>query len=351
MTVQESVREPVYADATLSDFASVLLGTKHGSRAQQVRGDKTVNISSSSYASSANHNLSSLLSQIQDDRPAYAGTAKRDSFFGRTNNVDVNHITPQETELQGSNVIPDSGDETGQVAGSNMSISTKKVDIGIWFLILLMLSVAVLSVAMLIRLESRTSGIEESLNSYDASLQDSMETMTHNEELSQRIRNTSATLQSIQDDLQKIKKGYEALDGKYTESMANSDISQQGSMDVIKDSVGDLKQEIMALKSELQEVRNKSIAIAGDDKTAVDTVADNGLTVHLASLTNKDKAEQVVEQLNEENLYPFIQTVVVKGKQMYRLSVSGFINREQAEAFVREAGVKYGMKDGWIRKS
>lgn len=337
-------------DTTLSDFSAVLLSAGNKDPNQSFTGEKTVNISSNNYASSANNNLSSLLSQIQDDGPAYSKQARRDGFSDRTKNAIEDRVILSQPEMHVENTAPDPHNLDPENGSKKQGGPDAKINAGIWLLYSLMLFVAILSVFMLIRLESRTSGLEESLNAYDADLQETIMSQD-SEELSLSIKMTNNELQAIQRDLQQIKTDYGVLDEKYNRSVVDSDISQMEKMDVIQDSVGAIRHEILALKSELQTVRNRYLASSGAGNSAPATAADNHLTVHLASLTDKAKAEQVVEQLNEEKLYPYIQTVVVHGQQVYRLSVSGFSNRKEAEEFVREADEKYGMKDGWIRQS
>ena len=71
----------------------------------------------------------------------------------------------------------------------------------------------------------------------------------------------------------------------------------------------------------------------------------------LASLTNKFKAEKIIEQLRSVGLSPTLQEANIRGKHVYRLSVEGFASRAEAESFIRKASDKYDMKGGWVRRS
>ena len=338
-----SLQGSIYSETTLSDFSTALLRASNKDQNLQFTEDRSVNIS-------PNRNLSSLLSQIQDDGPAYAGngSVKRDKFFNRKKTNNSASTSQQLTGLN-SNValsVPSNGLQQDRRA--NTAIVKTKSNASTWLLFLLMLCVAVSSAFTLLKLDLRTSELEESLNLYDASLQDSTVSQTQSENLSFSITNTSDTLQSIQQELQLIKTDYEALDEKYTKSIENR-VSPQVN-ESVSDTVGELKYEILALKSELQTVKNK-LVITGEDENLIDTaVVSSGLIVNLASLTNKNKVEEIVEQLQQAGLSPLIQQAVVKGIHVYRLSVSGFLNRDEAESFIRKAGEEYGMKDGWIRK-
>ena len=369
-------QEAIYSDTTLSDFSAALLRANKDQNSH-FRGDKSVDISLNDYASPANRNLSSLLSQIQDDGPANTDQVKRDSFFNRTRNNNKNApYAKQGAVLNGDNILPvsssklpqgrrsrddDTRDNKSRSVKTRAGISEAITTIGSWVLVLLVLSVAVLSALTMFKLDSRTSELEESLNSYDASLQDSLMSQSENENLSLSITNTKETLQSLQQQLQHIKTDYEVLDAKYAESMAGRGPTQTNKALSTQDSVGDLKNAILALKSELQTVKKKLLTTHKDkpskDKTNKEnkvinkSVASNGLTVTLASLTNKTKVEKVAEQLQDAGMFPLIQQAVVKGNRVYRLSVSGFLNRDEAESFIRKAGKQYGLKDGWISKS
>lgn len=342
----------INSHTTLSDFSTALLRANNKDHNSQFKGDKSVNILFNDYASPANSNLSSLLSQIQDDGPAYTDSVRQDSFFNRTKSNDHKVSgKPRSKKLDGDNAFPGSSAELPQDRAQSTDIAETKTSVGAWILFLLMLTVGILSVLTLFKLDLRTSELEETINSYDGSLQDSIVSQTQSKDLSLSITNTNEKLQSIQQDLQHIKNDYKVLDEKYTGSMVNRVSPQADEVVIIEDSVDVLRHEILALKSELQTVKNKLITINKNRKLSDKTVLSSGLTVNLASLTNKDKAEKVVEQLQDTGLFPFIQPLVVKGRQIYRLSVNGFSSREEAELFIQRAGEQYGLKDGWISQS
>ena len=345
-----SIRESNYSDRTLSHFSTALLKANDAALLKengkdknlQYKGDGTVN-------TSPNSNLSNLLSQIQDDGPARTDSVKRNNFFNQAKNNDTASVSQQETGLNSADVLPVFSSELRQGGRTNSDISEKKINTSIWFLSLLILSIAALLALALFKIDLRTSELEESLISYDASLQDSLVSQAQSENVSLSITNINETLQSIRRELQLIETEYEVLDERYTESIANGVAPQRDEVASIKDNVAALTHEIVVLKSQLQTESNDLKTI---DKSSADkVVASGGLTVNLASLSNKDKAEKVVKQLHAAGLSPVIQQAVVKGKHVYRLSVRGFSNRDEAELFIRKAGEQYGMKDGWIRKS
>lgn len=344
------------SSATLSDFSAALLRAGSKDQNRRYKGDQTVNISSGNYTSGANQNLSNLLSQIQDDGPAYTESIKRESLFNRTRAYEEQ--SSQQASAPVSNTsMPNAADvplpETRNVhvrAAGKPGAATGQGTVK-WILFSVLTGVVIVSGGLLYKLDLRTSELEASLDSSGVSVQGSVISREQSEELLASLQSTSETLRSIQTDLQNIKTEYKVLDEKVTVSMANEGESQNNGLMSIRDSVGELKREILALKTDLQTVKSELLESNAAAKSAGNTVTHSGLTVHLASLTNKNKAEEVVDRLHKADLNPFIQTVVVKGKQVYRLSVSGFSTRNEAEAFIDEAGQKYGMKGGWIRES
>lgn len=344
-----ALQDSISSDTTLSDFSAVLLKTGNNDQNKHDKGDKAMNISARNYASPENQNLSSLLSQIQDDGPAYNDSVKRNSFNNWKKNNDL--LTGQGKTGLNSNHNIETSAEPNTPNSSNTDVSEIKTGTGTWLLFLLILSVSILSGATLVRLDMRTSELEESLSIYDTGLQESILSQNQASDLSRSIEDTNAALQSIQQEIESIKAEQEVIDDGYTEPEVNRISLQTDEVELLQDRVGVLRHEILVLKSELLAVKNKFISKNSDKNSTYTAGASKDLTVHLASLTNKSKAEKIVERLHEVDLFPFIQTVVVNGKQVYRLSVSGFSNRNQAEAFIHEAGEKYGLKDGWIRES
>ena len=120
---------------------------------------------------------------------------------------------------------------------------------------------------------------------------------------------------------------------------------------VEKNNVSDLENEILLLKEELATLKNKQNTFKENTGPATKTTDNNTLTVNLASLTNKVKAEELVKKLSTTGLIPSIENAVVNDQRVYRISVSGFADLAAARLFIRTADKQYGMKDSWLRKS
>lgn len=319
-------------------------------------GDKLMNTSTDNYNTTANHNLSSLLSQIQDNGPAHSaptGQKKARGFVAKENiRSGTTGIQQQIDEQYTNDKVSISSHKPQQqppFLQSNADKTKKEISPGIWLQLLLLLISAALLASTLFRLDAQTNNFEDSLSVVDEKIQQSVNFQKQHS--SPGASKISATLQAVQKELQLIKTDYSALDKKYVELSQNNtavDVQQGASA---QDDISIFKYEILSLKSELQAVKNKLKITNIDKGSDTEKTASNGLTITLASLTNKNKAEQIVQQLYAEGLLPTIKQAVVNGERVYRLSVSGFYDRNEAESFIRKADKKYGMKDSRIRKS
>jgi SPOR domain len=293
------------------------------------------------FNSSVNRNLSSLLSQIQDDGPAYADAMKQSN----PDNVATNNNAKTDAAYVGAHKQQD--------AAVKPAISKKEISPGVWLQLLLLLISAALLVSTLFRLDAQTSDLEKSLSDYDEQIQESID--FQNEQVPAGTTKIKKTLQALQKDLKLIKTDYSALDKKYVEMAANTAVPQTvqatQAAALVQDNIRLYEDEISALKSELKTVRNELSTINQGDYSIKQMVANNGLIVSLASFTSKYNAEKIAKQLHADGLVPAIKQAVVRGERVYRLSVSGFLNRNEAETFIRKAGTEYGMTDGRIRKS
>jgi len=301
----------------------------------QLIGGMPVTTSFNNYNSAVNHNLSSLLSQIQDDGPAYADAMRHSN----PDNVATNNNAKADATHGAAH--------KEQYAASKPAISKKEISPGVWLQLLLLLISAALLVSTLFRLDAQTSELEKSLSDYDEQIQESID--LQNEQVPAGTTKINKKLQALQKDLQLIKTDYSALDKKYGEMAANTAVPQAAPL--VQDNIHLYEDEIAVLKSELKTVRSELNTINKSNHSTKEMVANNGVIVNLASFTSKYNAEKIAKQLHADGLAPAIKQAVVRGERVYRLSVSGFLNRNEAETFIRKAGVQYGMADGRIRKS
>ncbi len=57
----------------------------------------------------------------------------------------------------------------------------------------------------------------------------------------------------------------------------------------------------------------------------------------------------MLKKLDVAGLSPSLEKAVVRGKPVYRISVSGFTDLDEAKLFVQNAADKYGVKGSKIR--
>lgn len=319
-----------------------------------------MNMTADSYNAIANHNLSSVLSQIQDNGPAYAESARQKNSRNSSRKGSANYNSASskqaDDELYGDDTISISSNgaqEKSQHRPANSAQTKKEISPAIWLQLLLLLISAALLASTLFKLDAQSNDIENSLSVYDETIDEKIQESVDLKKSKSPDGTTKIkeTLLALQNELQTMKADYSALDKKYVTLAQNKASTKTMNSTSLQDDVSVFKNDILSLKSELQTVKNKLKTINPEKNSAAKKMVGNGLTVTLASLTNKNKAEKIVEQLYAEGLLPNIQQAIVRGERVYRLSVSGFLNRDEAESFIRKADEKYGMKDSRIRKS
>lgn len=332
-----------YNNATLSDFSTTLLNFSTEDE------DAIVNISSRNHTPRDNCNLSSVLSQIQDDGPAYDKTSQRGNLFSRNTNSDDKSRAGLDNK-QGKNINNNASAESLASSLSKPGL-TRASNNSAWFQMFLILLISVAAALTLFNINLRTSDLESALSGYDTDLQNGNVSKSKN--LLPEINKINEVLKSVQQGMQLIKTDHSVLDKKYNATIENNISMKTGEVVSIKDNVNVLESEILALKEELYTVKgrleieelNKNI------KPKKKASVKKGVTVNLASLTNEAKAEALVKDIYATGLLPAIQKAVVRDMQVFRISVSGFSGVEEAEMFIRNAGEQYGLKDGRIRKS
>ena len=316
-----------------------------------------------------NKNISSVLSQIQDEGPAYSDSQRQDNLINlrsdksnktpdRQNNEAFNNEVKQPglAATLRSNSMQNRDRDTydkATVAGLNINKTT-------WIQLSLILFIALAIALFLFRLDARTDQLEVSLNSYGDDVLDSID--SYSSELSPGFRSIKKTLTEVKQELEHIKAN--SVSKSKLESPIVSEQSEQPS---ISDNIGIMDDEILALKNELKITQdklkalntdktmagnpgvNRKVAVAnGSDTTAISTT---GWVVNLASFTNIDKTEKALEPLYAAGLSPLIQQANVNGKRIYRLIIDGFASQADAKLFVRRADDEFGLQGGWIRKS
>jgi len=296
------------------------------------------NIAATESSDSSNYNISSLLSQIQDDGPAYTENKKPDNL------VQLKSDTKKTSSENRAEVLPGNDlhyKETILSPGNR--VNNVKNGVKIWGLFSLALFMIIGVVFVIYELDDRTNKIESLLNDYNSDIEESIESYN---KVSPTILNLNSELSSVKNELEKIKSNSDAV------SQENVQINNRVIQDEI---VSTLRDEIQILKIELKKANSAlSLKQSEDDVKQVKNIKSVEVQpviwkVNLASLSNKIKVDELVSRLINDGLKPSVDEVVVAGKHVYRLSV-GFAEIKQAKQFILLAEKVYGMKGAWIRQ-
>jgi hypothetical protein len=288
---------------------------------------------------SSNHNISSVLSQIQDDGPAYSEARKRDNLVQLR--ADENKISP---EARVEKLLENDLYSNESTLSPGNTLRSKKNNTKTWVFISLLLFMIIGVAFFIYELENRTNKIETLLSEFNSDIEESIESYN---KVSPTIVSLNTELASVQNELEQI---------KYKTEKVVPENPQIDNSVIYDEIVSTLNDEIQILKIQLEKANN-ALNLKQSESNIVqikdsELVAKQVVTwkVNLASLSNKEKVDEIVNRLTKDGLKPLIDPAVVDGKHVYRLSVIGFSEIKQAEQFVQIAEEKYGMKGAWIRK-
>ncbi len=385
----------VDTDSMLSDFSTSLLNATADDRAiKKEKEDALKNRENAGRKDlSGNYNLSNVLSNIQDNGPAHDETINEknesNNEFG-VNQIEGNH--------QDGNQDIDMPGDTFQLSSSGSFIGGLFNSITrTQLLLLFIVSIVVVGLAMY-KLDSYVkSSIQQTVQNVntnytvidrehktkmgDRFLKKSSETqamevlpidiipvpLPTNEvtlmtssvsTLTSEIRSLRKELELVKDKIKadKIKTDKVNQENNTSIISVNKLDSTKISADVTPSNVPSKKVELKAKKNKLiskvdakkvQSNKGKEIA----ENIQVSEKIQSILTVNLVSLSNENKANKMLEKLDIAGLSPLLEKAVVKGKQVYRISVSGFTDLDEAKLFVHNAADKYGVKGSRIRNN
>ncbi len=319
-----------------------------------------------------NRNISNVLSQIQDDGPAYsnphtdshahlsATSQRQDNLINLRSEKSDNISGGQASEsLHSEKKQPDLSAVLKKGRGKPVAAMAINKKNSAWVQPSLISFAAVIIVFFLFRIDARTNQLEVSLNSLDEEVLDTVD--YYSSELTPKFRSIKNTLKEVRKDLEIIKASTESelKPGDLTvDNLATNETLQP----VVNDNAGIMNDEILALKNELKIAKdklktlseNKGVYKSPDINgqiTAAEKISTTGWVANLASFTDKNQADKALEPLYEAGLSPLVQQVNVNGKRIYRLIVDGFVSIADAKLFIRRAGHEFGLPGGWIIKS
>jgi len=196
-----------------------------------------MNTTAENYNAIANHNLSSVLSQIQDNGPAYAESMARQNTHNMPPQSRVSNnataTNKADDDLYGDDTVSLSSNgpqEKQQYRTTNATSAKKEISPGVWLQLLLLLISAALLASTLFKLDAQSNDIENSLSVYDEKIQESVDLLKMKS--SSGSTEIHATLLSLQDELKLIKTDYSALDKKYV-ALAESTAAEWQAYNII----------------------------------------------------------------------------------------------------------------------
>ncbi len=223
-----------------------------------------------------NKNISSMLSQIQDEGPAYAGSqvdSQRSDDL-----INLSSAKSNETPGYQQNDVVSKEKKQPDLSAQFMRNRNTQAATGLdknktkWIQLSLILFVALALTFFLFRLDARTDQLEVSLNSYEDDVQDSIDSYTS--ELSPEFRSIKKTLKVVKQELELIKASTVSAT-----KVEDSVVNEQFQSPSISDNIGIMDDEILALKNELKIAKDKLKALNADKARAGHPGGDDKNTV------------------------------------------------------------------------
>ncbi|MBL4711670.1 MAG: SPOR domain-containing protein [Gammaproteobacteria bacterium] len=365
-------QEKNYQDETSANYSAVRLKVESQNKGFEVEEDKITLTSDNNYEALGNQNISSVLSQIQDDGPAYGDTEKRDNLVNfRTCNKKTEAEHRPNNSIQNKDSQPDISLELEQIKSAAVQMSLASDKNTKWLQILLFVIVLFATVYYYFDLQARTAQLEETVRLQESNIKDSLS--FYNKELTPGIDNINKLLHGVKQELGLFQKK-DAVSSNTTLDIVNvlpekETIQNDENINNLENKIVVLENELAAANkiiiainentSAMKELSKKVIDIEQIDDEIIEksnvVIADkkktniSGWVVNLASFSHKSRAEAVAEKITPSGFSPFIENASVNGEQMFRLVVSGFNERIEAENFVDLAANQYALQGGWIR--
>ncbi len=399
---------PVDTDSMLSDYSTNLLNTTADDRAiKKAKGGSLKNRGIQNREnpgkndSSGNYNLSSVLSSIQDNAPAYDKTINKRQINKRNTNSSNNSNSNESgvNQIEGNHKGVDMSEDTFQLSSGASSIGELFNSITrTQLLLLFIVSIVVVGLAMY-KLDSYVkSSIQQTVQNVNTNY--TVIDREHKTKMGDRflkkpneiqeakiqsmailpidiipvplptneltliagsVSTLTSDIRSLRKELELVKNKIKAdkikadnINQKKINTENNISIIDVNKLDNTKMS-GNVTSSNLSSKNIELKAKEEKIQSKNDEKIAGNIQESKKiksiLTVNLVSLSNESKANKMLERLDIAGLSPSLEKAVVKGKQVYRISVSGFTDLDEAKLFVHNAAAKYGVKGSRIRNN
>jgi cell division septation protein DedD len=315
-------------------------------------------------ATGSNRNLSSILSRIQDDGPALALSDDKVHLSGdkKSGAAQNKKLTPRLTGVSSSvigkactrgidvhNTVPAVGVDDN--AHQQATVQGRK---SVWPHLLALLAL-VFAGAMYYsanRLIDRTDNIIQSLKQQDESKRVTAHSQQPNDILP-LVASLNEELKALKNEFQAIRNDYRDTEHRLSMKIPNDLADRLTKLSAAEVSDSALQNNLQHIRHDMAEMKQVIKAVGTVAPAPIRPMqADTGdWVVNLASLSSRDKAQQAVTRLRDSGVAPTIQEAVVNGERIYRLSVAGFISRDEATVFINRARKELGFEGGWIRRS
>ena len=315
-----------------------------------------VDISSSGYESLDNNHLSGVLSQIQDDGPAYEDSIDLEDPSDHVEKSSVESTLPDNQ----NNPVPK--DNKPPAKSQQINSAAKKILVQLngyadLIQLVLIIIIAAASGFMFFNLDSRANELEQTMLKYDEGMQESI--TARSDDIEPKVIEINKILTSVQENLALVVANYVGLDKKYEAAIKDTVAVNENDAKGIKGNLNALENDVMTLRSELNSMREVFESATknrvGSEINVVNKTTNKavrkGLVVNLASLTNLEKVDDLINKIHKTGLSPAVENAVVNGRQVYRISVSGFVDVKAANLFIKKAEKQYGTTGARIRKS
>lgn len=354
-------------ESMLSDFSSTLLNIKPDNKPSD---RLIVDVSSSDFDEVDNRNLSDVLTQIQDNGPADADSIIRDHVHMKTpDTASIKDASSDVSSYEAMNTDSTDNVQMKRQEAVNNDTAIDKIEpdnfspivqivkryiFDTRLQLVIIVSLSIVATIIMYKLDLRTRSIEQDVNAYN--IEATKLSSFQDKNVLTEVTQLNATLSALQQKLQIVEKTLLSDSRKHEKNIESVIANKATNNRLLSKKISVLEKEILVLKEELKTVNVKSVALKNVKNPVKQThvkhtVITKGLVVNLASLTNEGKAREILNKLSSSGLSPAMENVTIKGKQIYRISVSGFSDEKEARQFIRKAGEQYGLSNGWIRKS
>ena len=366
-------QEVSYSRSQYTDFRNAL--ARASKPQQSSRHDKAKKASAvrpfEEYDPYHNRNISSIVSKITDEGPANLQKINRKSQkksgLGRakTDNLQLaeDTYTPGPPPQTGREQPPPQSFSFNEVESAEETKPAGLTSNSIWYQSILLLLVVVIAVIgfFLYQLTLKADELSQALRLKEEPVVMPKELPA--DEMIPRLNSLGETLSELKHELHEIKRDQKKASHQQANDRLEQSVPLVMPVPMNNDRVAALKNDFKLIHNGTRESAaistveqepsqlNTQATSQNQNKTVNKGDQPNKLVVNIVSLTNRDKAQAVHDQLIEAGVSPLIEEVVVDDRKVYRLSVDGFGSRESAQDFIAHVKKHYGFDGGWIRQN